>query len=239
MKNFKVYAARGILTFMLVSIPTTMTGCGKIVECDVESNHAHLYTNDDGYVKYLKEEHERVQGFDRTDTYIELTKEEENLYDFLQKRGLLSISNNLEALVEEQLVNQDYQEYRYSYPYMIPIPHVVSNGKTTTTYFTYIPGTGYTWTKDPNHGNLTGEERTVHFVYQAYKVTMDEKGNYQLEASGYVDDLREIMDEYPYMKLDHAKKVNLYNNEELDYEDGPEEELGEEVSKSEEKSKGL
>lgn len=229
MKNFKINTIRGIITFMLVSMPATITGCAKTVECDVNGTHAHLYTNDDGYVRYLEDEHEKVKGFDRTDTYIELTKEEENFYKFLQKFDLMSISDNLETLIEEQLANQDYQEYRYSYPIMTPIPHIVSNGKTTYTYFTYVPGTAHTWTDDPNHGNLTGTERTVHFVYQAYKITVDAKGNYQLEASEYVDDLRDIMEEYPYIKLEHAKKVNLYNDEELDYEDGPEEELEEEV----------
>lgn len=224
MKNLKINTLRGILTFMLLSMPATISGCGKTVKCDVKGEHAHLYTNEEGYAKYLEDEHETYKGFNRDDEYIEIKSEEKELYSFLKDKGLLSINDNLEILVDELLVNEDYQEYRYTYIYLMPIPHVHFNGKTSVTTYSYIPTPGRSWTNDATHGNLTGEERTVHYVYQAYKVIIDEKGNYALEASEYVDDLRDIMDEYPYIKLDHSKKVNLYTNEELDYEDGPEEE---------------
>lgn len=224
MKNFKIYAARGILTFMLISIPSTLTGCGNIVDCDIKETHAHLYTNEDGYIRFLVDEHEFVDNFSRSDQYISLDEDEKKLNDYLKANDLLKISDNLEVLIEEKLLNEDYQEYRYTYTYMAAIPQVHSNGKTTTISYIYIPSTGKSWTDNAFHSNLTGEERTAHYVYQAYKVVLDEKGKYTLEASEYVDDLRDIMQEYPYIKLVHTKKINLDSQEELDYEDGPEEE---------------
>ncbi len=230
MKNLKINAMRSVLAFMLVSIP--VTACGKVVDCDVEGTHAHVYTNDDGYVKFIEDEHETVKGFTRTDVSIELTKEDQELYEFLNSKGLLSINDNLDILIDEKLNNQDYLEYRYSYIYMQPIPHIRSNGKTTTTSFTYIPVPRYSWTSNENHGNKTGETRVAHYVYRAYKVVVDDNGKYKLVASDYVDDIRDIMEEYPYFKLDHSKTVNPKNLQDLDYEDGPEEETEEVINES-------
>lgn len=99
MKNLKINAMRSVLAFMLVSIP--VTACGKVVDCDVEGTHAHVYTNDDGYVKFIEDEHETVKGFTRTDVSIELTKEDQELYEFLNSKGLLSINDNLDILIDE------------------------------------------------------------------------------------------------------------------------------------------
>lgn len=121
---------------------------------------------------------------------------------------------------------------------MIPIAHIVSNGKTTTTTYTYIPSTGYSWTTDKNHSRLTGEQRKCHYVYKAYKIEKNEKGKYVLIPSSDVDSFDELNGEYPYIKTKFYKVIDAEYGTELDYEDGPEEETtpvqeqGDEISEN-------
>ena len=72
---------------------------------------------------------------------------------------------------------------------MQPIPHTVSNGKTTSTYFTYIPQIRYSWTTNKDRSGLTGETRICHYVYTAYKIEKDEFGKFVLIPSEDVEDL--------------------------------------------------
>ena len=182
----------------------------------VKSEHAHR--NDKEYLSY--------EGYERNEEYITI-EGEEDLYRFMDKKNLMRISDNLDVILNTQEQNVDYTEYRYRYIYMQPIPHTRKVGKTTTTYFTYIPVTRYSWTSNPNHSRLTGETRLCHYVYVAYKIEKNEKGKYVLIPSEQVDDIREVMDEYPYISKKYIKVVNI-NGEEVDYEDGKEEELTEE-----------
>ena len=82
----------------------------------------------------------------------------------------------------------------------------------------------HSWSSNPDGVELTGEERICHYVYYAYKVTKDENGNYRLEKSKPVDDLTQLPQEYKYISHDFYKIINLKNNRELDYENGPIEE---------------
>ena len=41
--------------------------------------------------------------------------------------------------LKEGIIINKYEEPERTYLYMMPIPHTVSSGKTTSTYFTYIP----------------------------------------------------------------------------------------------------
>lgn len=210
----------GALAFSLVGT----TGCGKKADCDIEDSHAHLYTNEEGYSRYINKEYIKYEGYTRNDDYINI-EGQEKFYKFLDKKDMLKIEDNMGVILAKQEENNDYIEYRYFYTYFVPIAHVVSAGKTTTFYYTYIPMTGHSWTSDSNHCNLTGEQRLCHYVYTAYKIEKDDNGKYVLIPSKDVDNIKEVMDEYPYIKEKYYKVVNPENGCDLDYEDGPEEEI--------------
>lgn len=209
------------------------TGCGKKADCDIEEAHVHLYTNEEGYTRYINKEYIKYDGYTRSDDYIEIGGKED-LYKFLDKNNLLRIEDNLDIILDKQKENTDYIEYRYSYTYYNPISHYTYIGDTFILYYTYIPIPSYSWTSNKSHINLTGEQRLCHYVYTAYKIGKDDKGNYVLIPSEQVDDITEIMDEYPYIKEKYYKTVDS-NGYDLDYEDGPEEELTpEEIKEREE-----
>ena len=77
---------------------------------------------------------------------------------------------------------------------------------------------------------MTGETRECHYVYVAYKIEKDEDGKYVLIPSADVDDLRDVMEEYPYIKKSYSKVVTL-DGQEADYEDGKQEDLSEDDKK--------
>lgn len=226
----KILSLKGVtLTLVMTSALVGLTGCGQKADCNISESHAHLYTNEQGYIRYIDKEYLKYENYDRCDESISI-EGQEKLYKFLDKKDLMKIEDNLELLVSEQEKNCDYVEYRYKYTYMQPIPHTMSTGKSTITYFTYVPHTRYSWTANPNKTNLTGETRVCHYVYNAYKIEVDEDGKYVLIPSEDVEDLRVVMDEYPYIKQNFSKLVNL-DGEVLDYEDGKEEDLTEEERK--------
>lgn len=242
MKNLKLnlkklVALKGVaLVLVLTTATTSLAGCSKKSDCSIDTYHAHKYVDDEGYVRYIDKEYISYEGYDWTDEYVELSENEKDLYKFFDKKNLLKIDDNLDVILSQQEKNCDYIEYRYSYTYMMPIPHVMRSGKTSITYFTYIPTTHHSWTTDPNHSRLTGEQRVCHHVYTAYKVEKDENGDYVLIPSSEVDDITTVMDEYPYIKKDYCKVINLEDGEVLDYEDGPDDEEKEQSVEAEEQS---
>ena len=218
--NFKKFLSLSGAVLVLVG---SLTGCGKKAECNITGKHAHLYKNEKGYVRYIDKEYLTYEGYDRCEEYVSI-EGEEDLYKFLDKKDLMKIEDNLDLILATQEAQVDYTEYRYRYTYMQPIPHTMRVGKTTTTYFTYIPHTRYSWTSDPNNSRLTGQTRLCHHVYVAYKVEKDEKGKYVLIPSPDVEDLSTVMDEYPYVKKTYYKIVTT-DGKEADYEDGKQEDL--------------
>lgn len=227
MKNFKLnlnksIALRGVSLLLAGSLMScSLAGCSKKVDCDIDIKHAHAYLSSEGFIKYLEKENETYYGYTRTDDYID--DYDANLLKFLNKNDLLKIDDNKDIIDNIMSTQDDYIEYRYRYNYMMPIPHTISNGKTTTTYFTYMPMVGYSWTSNKNHGRLTGEQRRCHYTYIAYKVEKDAKGKYVLIPSEYVDSLDELDGKYPYIKEKFYKVVDTEHGYDLDYEDGPEE----------------
>lgn len=204
------------------TMSVSLSGCGKKAECDIQGDHAHLYTNETGYVRYIDKEYLSYEGYERSDEYVPISADEVDLYKFEDKRNLLKIEENAEVIEMVQNQNQDYIEYRYAYTYLMPIPHYVSTGKTRTVFFTYIPTTHYSWTIDANHSRLTGEQRRCHHVYQACNVVKDEKGKYVIVPSEYVDNLFDLNGEYTYIMEKFCKVVDAEYGYDLDYEDGVE-----------------
>ena len=102
-----------------------------------------------------------------------------------------------------------------------PIPVIHKSGKYTRITYNYIPRPRYSWTTDTSK-NLTGEERTCHYVYYGYKIVKNDKNGYELVKSEPVDNLDDLPAGFDYIKEDFYSIVNS-KKETLDYEDGPEE----------------
>ncbi len=221
---FKRILAAGLIIFNLV----TFTGCAKTVDCDIEDDHAHYYVSQEEDIgRYVVSEKYSISGLDRTDEFIYVTPDEAELLEFMNKKDLYRIDENIDAIKEIEQGNKDFLEYRYKYIYLQPIPIAHPVGKTITISYSYIPVPMYSWTTNTNR-NLTGETRVCHHMYYGYRVYQDEKGKYRMEKSELVDDISELPPEYQYISGDFTKIVNPDTKDELDYEDGTENDKGDE-----------
>ncbi len=210
----KLFAIGGAAVVLM-----TMTGCAKKAECHIPTYHAHKYVNSDGYTRYFDSEYVNYKGYDRLEDYIELTKEDKDLVKYMENNNLLRIDNNEEQIRNAQEKNQPYTEYRYAYTYLVPIPHFIHTGKSTSIYFTFIPATHYSWTADANHSRLTGETRECYYDYTSYKIQKNENGKYTLVECPEHQDIISTKDEYPYIKENYYRVLNRDTNEVVDYED--------------------
>ena len=220
-KNGKKKIKNIVIAGLIIANLLTFSGCSKNAPCDVRGNHAHYYVSDDAFGRYIVSEKGTVSGLNRSDDYIPVNKEETELLEFINKKGLYRIDENKQAISNVTKRRQDFVEYRYRYYYLLPMPIVQYNLKSTYVTYTYIPMVGYSWTTDTSR-ELTGEKRVCHYVYYGYKIIKNEKGAYELVKSAPVDDLSELPDGYDYIKGKFYDIVNLYNRKQvLDYEDGP------------------
>ena len=239
MRNLKLNSKKLALLAGVTLVLVTTSGCSKKAECNIPTYHAHRYVNEAQYVRYIDKEYLSYEGYERQEDYVTITENEKKLYQFFDKRNLLRIDDNIEAIQKAQEENQDFIEYRYAYTYLMPIPIVHSTGKTTTVTFIIVPQTHYSWTRDANHSRLTGETRLCHYEYTSYKIEIDEKGNYVLIPGSEKQDIISTKDEYPYILENFYKIINLENGLEADYEDMANddvERIEEEVTEEQEKT---
>lgn len=214
----KMLKMRGLsLALVTTAIVTSLTGCSEKADCEISGEHLHKYISDESYIRYIDKEYLNYEGYKRTDDYIDVTDEELALSQFEDKNNLLKIEDNLDLILKQQEKNVDYLEYEYSYEARQPISHFSRVGRITTVYYTYRNVTRYNWTKDPNHEDLTGETRFIHYVYTAYKIQKNDKGKYVLVESDEVDDITTIMEEYPYIKEAYYKEVEMLPYMEMYY----------------------
>lgn len=197
MIGLKVAAGAVALSTMIGAL----SGCAKKVDCSIEGDHAHLYVNDDGIVRYIDEEYEEYEGFLRQEEYIPIKEEEKELYKFYDKKDLVNFADNYEQLLKIQEQNKDYMEYQYVY-----YTHTyVKAGKVRVPIRHKHTG----WTTNPNHSEMTGVTRVCHYMYQACNVYIDENGDYVVVPSELVDDISVLKDQYEYVTLDYSKIVYL------------------------------
>lgn len=208
--NIKYMMQKKGIPFALVTtmLATGIIACSKKADCEIPETHAHLYTDENGYKVYKQRENFEYKGFVRGNEYISLTEEEKELYKFLEKNELLRIEDNIDLILAEQEKNSDYVQYQYSYTSLFPM----ATGKTVT----LIPMQKKDWTTDPNHDSLTGETRNCHHVYQAVNIYKDENGKYVIVPSELVDDIREVMNDYTYIKKDYHKIIDMGTKEEIE-----------------------
>lgn len=196
MKNMNI--RKGAFTAALATTISLMslTGCTKKMDCDIEAEHAHIYTSDENFLSYGTKEYEHIGDLYWTEEIVPVTDE----IEYMEDKDLLKIEENIGALEQDTKNDFPYIEYEYKYT----TTTFVSTGKTVIP----ITTTHRNFTTDENHSRLTGRIRNVEYKYQAYKITTNKKGKKKLVKSDLVDNIEDIMDEYPYFKLkDFKQKV--------------------------------
>lgn len=224
MENFKINIKNSqflgkvacfVVAASIGGVLVNATGIFDKADCDVVEEHAHLYTNEEGFNRYIISEYMNVDGYLHQDEYIKLDEDEFDFYSFISKKDLISIKDNIHVILAIQNNNQDYLEYEYTYKKRV----TRNNGKTS--YRTWRRKTD--WTANPDNVeneiygtwkdlSFTGDTRLVHYVYQTYKIELNEKGKYVLVEGPVVDDVRECLDEYPYIKRNFYRTVYLDPN---------------------------
>ena len=200
-------------------IASTFTGCAR-VSCDVKNDHAHKYVNDKSQVVYFDSERKEKKDFKRTDDYIVLSDDEEKLLKTQIKKDLYKIEDNGKYIESQKKDYQDGKEYRYYYAYAKRHAHHHRIGKVTTTTFSYTYHIGYSWTKNKNHENLTGEVRDVHYMFEGQNIIKNDKGKYMVTEEVYYDSLEKLIYNCDYIKDNFYKPVDPVTKKDLSYEDG-------------------
>lgn len=196
MNNLKVRKIFVPIALSGTLVVTGLTGCGKKMDCDIEDEHMHKYVSEEGFETYKEGEYEVNSDMAWTKEVTTPNKQLETMSDF----DLIRIDENIEALENATKNDLPYVEYEYKYTYYVPM----RVGKITVS----SPRTGRRFTTDLNHERLTGYIRDVDYKYQGYKIGENKRGKIVIIESDLVDDLTDIMDEYPYFKLsDYKQKV--------------------------------
>ena len=184
----------------LAAIPFLLSGC-DIVDCKVPETHVHKYVgknNRGTIVNYVYSEQQTLAQiytdsrydrlfYERQDDYIEVTNDD---LEFYKAKGLelFKGEDNWDYLFKLMSTKKDYIEY-----------YCRSDDG--------FGGWSYYWDKDkPDRWSFDEKIRVCHYRFCGHKLTYKD-GKWVDERSPFVDDIREIIDEYPYFQLDCYKVV--------------------------------
>lgn len=199
MNKLKIEKKMFQIASLSLILATSLSGCCKKMECDVEYSHVHKYVNDDGFMTYRDSEYETEGNLFWTNNVEDITDDFKDLDRF----NLLKIEDNIIALENSTKNDLDYMEYEYKHRYTT----YSRVGKITVP----ISHTSKKFTTDSNHSNLTGRVRGVSYKYRAYRIVTNEDGDKEIESSDLVDDIMFINEDYPFFKLDDYK-VKIYSD---------------------------
>ena len=190
---------RRLISLLLTLNVLFMAGCAKKVDCNVQGDHMHIYTSEDGLKRYVKGEREynteNDRTYYRTEEYEVLDDQNEiDLYTFISKKGLIKIEDNLETLKKITSNLKDYYIFEY---YTIN----TSTYTTTESHFDYdIKKTHekrtkeYSWSTNPDRSNVTGKYSIVTHVYYGYNIVKNGRGKYTLVKSNGVNDFNLLIE---------------------------------------------
>jgi len=204
MKNIKVKKIMPRIVALLF-VPFILTGCGKKSDCDITTSHLHLYTKntEKGTIsKYLDSEKLTYGNYNWNKDYIEITKEDENFY---RAKGELFVGkDNWQYLFNTMKENsKDHLEFYYDYKTHYVV--TMGSGKSRHTAIRSSRHTG--WSDDPTHRGVTGEVKVCHHRFYGYNIVLID-GEYQKVQSPLVDDIREIINDYPYFSEECVEIVD-------------------------------
>ena len=184
-----------------------LSSCGKQSDCEIPSRHVHKYTKsitDEINIEIFKEnEVLNDWGYKWNSDYIEITQNDSQLYDVLNRNGLFDGINNYDYLYYLMKNNNDYLMFYYEYE--TTETYTVTNEDGETELKTRkVKKDG--WHNDSRDSDNTGEVRLYHHKYFGYRI-VNINGKFKVEKSPLVDDIREIIDDYPYFKEDCYEEV--------------------------------
>lgn len=201
MKKYKLHR---LAPYIMIS-SLFLSGCGKKSECDLPNRHVHLYkgiVNDDIEIKGYFDDEVLEKGYKSLlawqPDYMEITGKDAEFYEEVTDRHLFVGLENWDYLYYEMSHNRDYLEFYYEYYTTETYTTTDSDGHTTT-HTRQVHHDG--WHTNPNDSDNTGYTRLNHYRYYGYRV-LYKNGEFVLDRSPSVDDVREILDEYPYVLLD-------------------------------------
>lgn len=187
-----------VVPFLLIS-SMLLTGCGKKSDCNLPTRHVHVYyKNITGTVTiytYYDDEHLERNGYTWQPEMLEITKTDEDMYKLLNSKNLFDGYNNFNYLYYEMANNHDYLKFYYEYETTETYTTTDSKGNVEVhTRTVHHDG----WHTNPNDSDNTGKTRVYHHKYYGYRVLYQD-GKFVLDRSPLVDDVREILEEYPYV----------------------------------------
>ena len=163
-------------------------------QCNLSSTyHVHLYTREIGNVtikKWLQNEND-ILYYKKNDNLLPVTSFDLKLYDKLNNYSLFDGRDNIDYINYQITQNRDYMEFYYRYT-----DHYYTTDSKGHTRMHTITRSG--WSDSPDHRGVTGQVRVYHTKYYAYNVVYN-NDDFELQKSDYVDDIREIINDYPYM----------------------------------------
>lgn len=176
----------------------SLTGCGKKSDCKIPTRHVHKYTkeiNDNISInRYVDDEHLNNHGYNWTDEYLEITKNDEEYYKLLSKNDLFVGEDNWDYLYNLMANQNDYLMFYYEY-YTTETYTTVDEDGDITFHTIEVHHDG--WHKNANDSDNTGLTRLYHHRYYGYRIVND-GGKPKLEQSKAVDDIRDVIFDYPY-----------------------------------------
>ena len=210
--NSKIFTK--LLPYMIMS-SLILNGCGiEKADCNLPNEHVHLYTKDmnDGTTISRYQESERLNDYGWTwhEDFIEVNKDDAQFYkkldegDHLFNTNLFNGIDNFDYLYNQMASDEDYLEYYYEKETVVVHYVYDDKGNVIDTYTEVQHDEG--WHKNQFDSDNTGKVRLCHQRYYAFRPVM-QNGKWDLMKSKEVDDIREVLDEYPYVSEDFSTTV--------------------------------
>ena len=187
-------------TLLFTSI--ILSGCTNVKaatsNCDISEPHVHTYTKvmDNGHMVKTDMASEALvkNGYNWTENCYAVSPEEAAIYQFMALNKVFLGRENWDYLFAQMAHSHDYMEYYYEY---YTPDTIEKEGYMGEKYIAHINRKHCGWTKNSHSDFLTGRTRIYHHQFYGYKI-VKENGRFYLEKSPLVDDIREILDAYPF-----------------------------------------
>ena len=191
-KSTKCKLLSGLLSVVLLS------GCGEKSDCELPTRHVHRYIkeiNSEIVVdRYIDSEKLSYDGFNWTPEYIEINKNDEKLYKLITKKDLINGIDNFDYLYNIMANHHDYLMFYYEY-YTTEVYTTTDEDGHVEMHTKRVRHDG--WHSNPYDSDNTGDVRLYHHRYSGYRI-VNKNGNFVIESSPLVDDIRYVLEDYPY-----------------------------------------
>ena len=185
-----------ILPTMLITT-LLLTGCSKEQKCSNHDPHLHLYQKESyGTVlsTYLNSEVDELNGYTKTTDTLPMDDYDKAFYAAIGDKALFEGVYYWNYLYNLMVRHQDYIRFENIQYENVEIEVYDKDGNRGTKHV-LVPTK--TYKEKPGAAGNTGVVRIYHYQYYGYKVE-EIDGRLQLVKSPLVDDIREILSEYPY-----------------------------------------